>query len=220
MRDNFTPEYTRYLPHFHRPGATFFVTFRLFDSLPKVFLENLSGRYRDQREAIEQANPPDKEAQLYLLQRAYFLEFDQTLDKCEYGPTWLKAPQAALPLADQFNKFDGIFYLLIGYTILPNHAHAVLDFSIQLKPDGAVDTTAYKNLDYVINRIKGASARLINLALDRTGQTFWQAGYHDRYIRDQKHLVSAVNYLKQNPVAAGICTHWMQHPFTWVREGW
>ncbi|MCB0575815.1 MAG: hypothetical protein KDC61_14745 [Saprospiraceae bacterium] len=40
------------------------------------------------------------------------------------------------------------------------------------------------------------------------------------YTRYQKYLVPAVNYLKQNPVAAGICTHWMQHPFTWVREDW
>jgi REP element-mobilizing transposase RayT len=220
MRDNYTPEYTRYLPHFHRPGATFFVTFRLFDSLPKEFMEQLSKKYHDQKEAIVQANPLDKEKQLYLLQRAYFLEFDQALDKCEHGPTWLKEPQCALPLADQLNKFDGEFYKLIGYTIMPNHAHAILDFSIQLKPDGSVDTATYKNLDYVMDRVKGASARYANLALDRTGQTFWQAGYYERYVRDQKHLVSAVNYLKQNVVAAKICTHWMQHPFTWVREGW
>jgi REP element-mobilizing transposase RayT len=217
MRDQFTPEFTRYLPHFHRPGATFFVTFRLHDSLPQDFLDKLSRNFHTQRESLEKTHPPDLEWQLYLLQRAYFHEFDQCLDRCEYGPTWLKDPEAAIHVVNQLNRWDGVFYDLIGYTILPNHVHTLLDFSIQLQEDNSVDTSSYRNLDYIMDRVKGASARYINQVLGRVGTTFWQAGYHDRYIRDNRHLIAALNYLKQNPVKARLCTHWMEHPFTWVR---
>ena len=52
-----------------------------------------------------------------------------------------------------------------------------------------------------MDRIKGASGRYINLALGRTGQDCRQTEYHDQYIRDQRHLPAAVDYIKQNVVS-------------------
>ena len=57
-----------------------------------------------------------------------------------------------------------------------------------------------------------------NLALGLTGQILWQAGSHDRYIRDGRHLAGAINYQKQNPVSAKLCDHRMEHPFTYIHE--
>jgi len=39
MSFGYKPFYRRKLPHIHPPGATFFVTFRLAGSIPKVVLE-------------------------------------------------------------------------------------------------------------------------------------------------------------------------------------
>ena len=33
----------------------------------------------------------------------------------------------------------------------------------------------------------------------------WMADYWDRYIRDEKHLKSVVDYIHNNPVKAGLC---------------
>ncbi len=46
------PEYTRNLPHYHLYGATFFVTFRLFGSLPLEFLEKLSDWYELEKRGL------------------------------------------------------------------------------------------------------------------------------------------------------------------------
>jgi putative transposase len=219
MHSNFTPEYKRYLPHFQHLGATFFVTFRLADSLPKLFLDKTTAQYALTKAKIEQSDvsAPEKKIQIEILQRSYFIEYDQALDKCYNGPVWLKEPLVAKHVIEQLQRYDGQYYRLIGFTIMPNHVHTLLDFSIQLPPEQESGVPSnYRNLSAVIDLVKGASARLANLTLKRTGSKFWQAGYHDRYIRDARHLTGAINYLKQNPVSAGLCKHWMEHPFTWV----
>ena len=219
MKNRYVPEYTRALPHVHLPGACFFVTSRLHGSLPKDFLTKLHQKYEAQQRLVEQINPSDRERQLYLLQRAWFKEYEEALHRCKDGPHWLAKPEAAQPLVEQLRRYDGQYYRLEAYTILSNHFHALLDFSIQLQPDGSVDTATYVNLDKVMGLVKGASAFLANKALNRTGHTFWQNESHDRYIRNAKHFVAAVDYIKQNPAEAGLCLHWQEHAFTWVRPG-
>jgi hypothetical protein len=56
--------YVRHLPHWRQPGATYFVTFRLADSLPKVKLDELAGLRRE----WERLNPPpwDREVSKHL----------------------------------------------------------------------------------------------------------------------------------------------------------
>jgi REP element-mobilizing transposase RayT len=213
------PEYTRFLPHYHPVGASFFVTSRLYGSLPKEFLENLHIWYETEKERLLVENPNEQtEKALALLQRDYFRKYDNALDQCLCGPTYLKDPAVARRAVEQLTRFDGQWYRLLAYTIMPNHVHALLDFSVQVKEDGSVDMEQYQNLDVVMGRIKGASARYANLELGRTGNEFWQVEYHDRYIRDKRHLLAAIDYIKQNVVSAKISIHWREHPFTWVHE--
>ncbi len=213
------PEYTRTLPHYHPYGATFFVTFRLYGSVPQEFLENLSAWYESEKIRItHELKGEEQENAKTLLQRDYFRKYDLALDQCLSGPTFLKEPKAAQKVVEQLVRFDGQWYKLLAFTILPNHVHVLLDFSIQQDTNGEYDKKRYKNLDYAMGRIKGASARFVNLVLGRTGNECWQSEYNDRYIRDQRHLIAAVDYIKQNPVSAHQCKHWREHSFTWVHE--
>jgi len=43
------------------------------------------------------------------------------------------------------------------------------------------------------------------------GETFWQADYFDRYIRDQEHYRMVVRYIENNPVKAGL----VREPAQW-----
>lgn len=212
------PEYTRTLPHYHHYGATFFVTYRLHGSLPMEFMKELATWYESEKHRIAR-EAPDLDRAKQLLQRDYFRKFDKALDQCLCGPTFLNIPEVAQKVVAQLNRFDGLWYKLLAFTILPNHVHLLLDFSIQQDKNGAIDKSTYKNLDYVMGRINGASSRYINLELGRTGTPCWQSEYHDRYIRDRTHLLAAIDYIKQNPVSAiTTCKHWFEHPFTWVHE--
>jgi putative DNA methylase len=74
---------------------------------------------------------------------------------------------------------------------MPNHVHVLL-------------TSIEKySLSKIIHSWKSFTAHQANKALNRTGE-FWQTEYYDRYIRNDKHLSAAVEYIINNPVKAGL----------------
>lgn len=210
-------EHTRKLPHFHRVGATFFVTTHLHGSIPIDALKKLQVQRDIQIEEIKQKNLPDKDRQIYLLHRAFFHKFDDLLDACQNSPTYLNLPSIANIIEEEIRKYDGVFYNLISYTLMPNHMHLVLDFSIQLNTNHPFEIENYTNLSKVMKLIKGASSYKSNKEIGNKGKPFWSIGYHDRYIRNYHHFLGAVNYTINNVVKAKIATHWMKHPHTWVQ---
>ncbi len=61
----------------------------------------------------------------------------------------------------------------------------------------------------VVESWKSYSAKEINRLQGRTGR-LWQGDYWDRYIRDERHFVAAMEYLQENPVKAGVVARaWM-----------
>ena len=55
-----------------------------------------------------------------------------------------------------------------------------------------------------MHSIKSYTAHEANKILGRSGQ-FWQPESFDRYIRNQKHFLSVIRYIENNPVKAGLC---------------
>ena len=91
-----------YLPHFDSAETIQFVTFRLFDSLPRAVAEML-------------AKQPDNLAKT-----------DENLDG-GLGACWLKDPTIAALVEDAMLHFDGDRYRLLAWCIMPNHVHVVVE---------------------------------------------------------------------------------------------
>jgi len=216
MRNQIKTEHTGNLPHFHRIGATFFITTHLHGSLPFDVLKKLKEKRDKQIEATKQKGAVDEEKEIYMIHRAYFHEFDQLLDACLNSPTHLSNPKVAAVVEACIRKYDQVYYNLVSFTIMPNHIHLILDFSLQVKKIIPFEIAKYTNVSKVMNLIKGGSGFEANKILGNMGNPFWSNGYYDRYIRNQHHFLGAVNYTINNAVKAKICTHWMHHPFTWL----
>lgn len=214
MRKHLKTEHTRKLPHFHRVGATFFITVHLYGSVPFDLLKKLQDKRDQQVEKIKKENPPDKDQQIYLIRRAYFYEYDDLLDACQNSPTHLVNPKVATIVENEFRKYDGRYYNLVSLTLMPNHFHVVLDFALQVHKMNPFILGNYTNVSKVMGLIKGSSSFKANQIIGNTGNPFWGAGYYDRYIRNHFHYLAAVNYTINNVVKAKICNHWMEHPFT------
>jgi REP element-mobilizing transposase RayT len=90
------------LPHWERDDATYFVTFRLFDSLPALVLQRL-----------KEASRPELADSL-----------DSYLDQGS-GAAWLKDPSIARLVVDALRHFDGARYRLHAWCVMPNHVHVV-----------------------------------------------------------------------------------------------
>jgi putative transposase len=91
-----------YLPHFDSAETIQFVTFRLFDSLPRAVAEML-------------AKQPDNLAKT-----------DENLDG-GLGACWLKDTTIALLVENAMLHFDADRYRLLAWCIMPNHVHVVVE---------------------------------------------------------------------------------------------
>lgn len=95
--------HTRRLPHWESDFGTYFVTFRLADSLPHEAAAVLS-------------NSADKHAKRRALQR---------LLDAGAGHCILRKPRAAEIVLTALRQFDGSRYQLIAGCVMPNHVHVV-----------------------------------------------------------------------------------------------
>lgn len=120
-------------------------------------------------------------------------------------PRWLTVPRAARILADLLKEGDGSTYRLHRYVIMPNHVHLLVE--PLLTADGGRPVA----LKAITQRLKGASSRLINLALGRSG-SFWQYEGYDHWVRDREEHERVILYIDENPVKAGLC----RNPQEWL----
>ena len=108
-----------------------------------------------------------------------------------HGACWLRRPDVAQVVLDSWLRFDQVRYLLHAWVIMPNHVHVLLQ------------TIEPHSLSSVVQGWKAFTARRINEILGRQG-AFWQREYWDRFIRDEEHYLSAIAYMHENPVKAGL----------------
>ncbi|MCU0444576.1 MAG: transposase [Microscillaceae bacterium] len=200
----------RNLPHYYPEGAKFFITFRLYNSIPKIFLEELKADYEAKVAEITRCQNPENYSQLIDNERKrHFVAFDEYLDKVETGNHYLKIPEVAKIVQDAIHSQDGELYDLLAYCIMSNHVHLVIDTAIQLEK-----SQSYQNLDKIMNQLKGFTAYQANRQLSKKGH-FWQAENYDRVVRNQQELQNIIHYVLNNPVKAGVVENWLDYPYSY-----
>jgi REP element-mobilizing transposase RayT len=197
----FQEYYRRRLLHIQIAGSTYFVTFRLKDSLPKDALEKLA----EETSRIKELQK-DKAALEY---RRWFGKFDGYLDQASSGETFLQNEQVANLIAESIHYRDGKVYELYSFCIMPNHAHLV--FMPLEKSEGE-----FHSLPKILQSLKRHTARQSNLILGRAG-AFWQDESYDHVIRDEKELERIIKYVLNNPVKAGLVDGWNKWKWSYCK---
>ncbi len=179
--------YRRRLPHLTQPGAIYFVTFRLADSVP---LE-VSRRWNDDKSIWLQTHPPPWTQEI---EREFHRRFTMRLER------WLDAGHGDCVLRDSvlreevvasLRHDDGKSYELGDWVIMPNHAHVLLKPLLVLP------------ISKLLGPAKGASARRINLRLGQGG-TRWMDESFDHIVRGMDSLRKFQRYIAENPTKAGL----------------
>jgi REP element-mobilizing transposase RayT len=181
-----------HLPHIEVPDGTYFLTFRLLDSLPQSVVF-------DYKEELEMQQKLKVHAPLILL-KEYEAKIHKYLD-ASYGQCWLRDPRIAQLIVEAFRKHNDDRYRLHAYTIMPNHVHILFSLSDA------------KDLSEIICNWKGSISFYANKVLQRSG-TFWQREYFDTVIKTQRQFEFAIRYIFRNPVNAGLCEDVFQWPWT------
>ena len=185
------------LPHWDQPGATYFLTMRLADSLPA----GLVAQWADERAQWLKWNPePWSDAQEQEYRERFSGTIERWLDE-GHGECLLRRPEVRAAVAEVLTKFDRDRYWHHAWVLMPNHAHVL--FSLK---EGLV-------LSEQIKSWKGVSSRAAGIVLRRTmtDPAFWQKDYFDRVVRDQQHFWNCARYVRRNPakLRAGDYTLWL-----------
>ncbi len=181
------------LPHWRQDGVTYFVTFRLADSLPKEKLDQWK-RERDEwlaenpkpvAENVD-ATPSSRLAEWQKEYRVLFTErIEQWLDAGS-GSCLLKDAPTRKLVCDTFEKMNGTQYRLHGYVVMPNHIHAL------------VSPLGEHTLSKIIQSWKSISSRKIKKIMGLDGSV-WQKESFDHIVRNPESLEKFKRYIAENP---------------------
>lgn len=166
-----------FLPHCEGRGRPQMITIRLGDSLPRAVYKQLKTQAAS-------------EAERHSLVHRYL---DQGRGSC-----LLRRRDVAKIVQDTLAFYDGNYYSLGDWVIMPNHIHFV--YREPRQPIGKI-----------LQDLKSYTAVTINRLLDRGGEPFWQRDYFDRNARNDRQLSNMGFYTLLNPVQAGL----VSDPFDW-----
>lgn len=187
--------YSRNLPHWRQDGATYFVTFRLADSIPVAKVcqwrterncwyeaHGLTSNLTDAewQERYRALPASDRSAFERRTARQLLIE----LDEC-HGSCLLQESGGASVVADSLRHFDGERYRCGDFCVMPNHVHWLV-----------LPQSGYE-LENILSSIKGFTAQRVNKALGRGGQV-WQRESYDRLVRDAAELLRTRCYIENN----------------------
>ncbi|MCZ2100751.1 MAG: hypothetical protein LC107_04340 [Chitinophagales bacterium] len=217
--NKFKTYYRQRLPHIQPIGATFFVTFRLYGSIPYTQYKSLKDEFQHKIlqakkiKVIEQRNRA-----LFQLRKEYLYQTDQLLHKIKSGPTYLADETIMEFTKATLHRFDNELYSLLCYCVMSNHVHLLIDTSIQIGENIYFDEQIehFTTLDNIMKGIKGPISRFANQQLNRSGQ-FWARESYDIYIRNDKMLGNVMSYILENPVKAGIVDKWEEYPGSYLK---
>jgi REP element-mobilizing transposase RayT len=173
----------RHLPQLDQPGAIYFVTFRLADSVPQKVLK----RWLYEREGWRRSHPePWDEDMLKEYRRLFTVQMERWLD-AGYGECVLRDERCRAEVAERLLFKHGVDYDLGDWVVMPNHVHVLL------QPLGGI------SLDAIMKPIKGVSARNINHLLGRSG-ALWMEESFTHIIRSLEQLKKFQHYIQNNPL--------------------
>ena len=178
------------LPHWEQPGATYFITFRLADSIPSHLFE----QWNKERDEWLESNPkPWRTETEQEFHNRFSRPLEQWLDE-GYGACLLRSPQIRDGVHSVFQRFDGERYVHHAWVIMPNHVHLVVSLKLE------------ETLGNLLKSWKGASSIAVGQIIQQSMSvnSFWQKDYFDRMVRDQSHFWRCVRYVRNNPIKANL----------------
>ncbi|WP_372794771.1 primosomal protein N', partial [Pontiella sp.] len=171
------------LPHWRQEGATYFVTFRLGDSMPQDKLKQWT---EEKAEWLSRHPEPHSDEE----KREYYERFPQRfqnwLDQ-GMGSCILAQPALKKVVEDALKHFDGDRYRLREYVVMPNHVHLLIS------PLGD------HLLSDILHSLKSFTANEMNKHLAEKLEPVWQHESFDHIVRSPEQAERIRKYIRDNP---------------------
>lgn len=185
-----------YMPHVNSPVLVQHVSYHLADSLPKEAVVAMDEQMKSLPPKLR-----DKEMEQRI---AAYLDAGK-------GSCILRVTELADMVQETLKHFAGTRYELHAWCVMPNHVHVLF----QPTNGWTMSKIVASWKSYTGRRISeyakanglpaGFSATLGRGVPSGPPTRVWHREFWDRYIRDDAHYRTVVNYIHMNPVKAGLC---------------
>jgi len=200
------------MPHWRQEGCTWFVTYRLADSIPKQVLERWEveksewfaarGASVSEKESLKDAFLKLSKTERFAFTKCFNRKRNSYLDEGR-GSCVLRSAQCSKIVLEGWDYFDGKRYILGDLIVMPNHVHLLL-----------TPLPGFK-LETILQSRKRQSSREINTQMDQTG-SLWQKHSFDHIVRNEKALQKLRVYIKDNPKKARLASNEFRYrSFDW-----
>ena len=212
--------YRGYLPHFQQPGQWYFITWILFDAIPKLAMRNYSEKLRTAlfcyRNSLKNNSDPvvlaKHKRDYLLLRKKYFFQLEKILNQNLNGQFTLQKETNQKIIEDALKFWENKRLHSHAWCIMPNHVHWVVSiFKMDEK-----QRPVY--LQDILHSIKSFTAHQINKSEKTSGQV-WMHESFDTTIRDEIHFNNVMDYTINNPEKAGLVKNWKEWPGTFIENG-
>lgn len=193
----------RLLPHIQPQRRPLFVTFRSADPIPTKFIHEYN-RYKESLDSTEKQQPDDRELKINNNKKAFAM-LDEIYNHCQGEIDFVKSKAVANTISENLRTLHGSLCYIYAYTIMSNHLHLLL---LPEEQDGKPISLAE-----IMKKFKGLTARQVNLILNRS-ESLWSREYYDHWVRNDKEFENIVEYIRQNPVKAGLVKEPEDWPWT------
>ncbi len=182
------------LPHWFQPQATYFITFRTEDSLPRHVARQWYAERSNwlARHGITTSTPDWKDKLVRLPEKTrkqfhetFSQQYMENLDK-GLGACVLRRTELSKIVADCLLYFNSDRYHIGDFVVMPNHVHLLVCL--------LGDTDLLKQC----RSWKKFSAGKINKVLGKTGR-FWQEESFDHLVRSPEQFCAIQQYIQRNP---------------------
>lgn len=185
------------LPHWEVVDGRYFVTINLSGAIPQ------QGQQRILAASAELRAAQASHDQRLKLQRRIFAEMEAWLDRAERR-TELADPRVAEMVAEAIeHRVQQGVWTMFEYVLMPSHVHLFFELGNErLKPalEGFKDWTGSR------------AARILRFDQERV----WQKEWFDHWSRSDDEDERIVEYIRQNPVKAGLVADFSQ----WAYGSW
>jgi type I restriction enzyme R subunit/putative DNA methylase len=182
------------LPHWEVTDGRYFVTIHLAGAIPE------EGEERIHRLAQEYDQLAANDAEGHRkLHRSIYAEMERWLDRAEVV-AHLREPPVAEMLMEAIAFRQGRSWNVLEYVVMPNHLHLFFE----LLSAGLKDTLEQ------FKRWTGHRAKAL-LRMEET--RFWQDEWFDHWSRSDEQDERISEYIRQNPVKAGLVRDHREWPF-------
>ena len=207
------------LPHFQQPGQAYFVTWNIKDAIPAKAMKDYTEKLKQLRNnidfAVKENQSNEKISALRfdynILRKKMMKAFEDLLHLNQKNVVDLSKTENTTIIYNSLTYWEGVKLKNYAICVMPNHVHWV--FKLFEKDEKGTPVW----LEDILKSVKHYSATQINLEENKKG-TLWHKESWDTTIRDERHLYEAIEYTRNNPVAAGLVKDWKDWKGTLIFE--